>query len=125
MKLFRLNETSGRRQRLFRPVRRENGRLVLVRGSAPRGQVPTQKPVGQTNVPKPLDRNRCPRCQDLEQQTTRAQLRHRTCVRTCTTVSVILFVIVFPFFVFAIVAIAAFCYREDLSSSEKWEYLTG
>ena len=120
MKLFRYGQTNERRQRLFRSVGRENGRLVLVRG-----QVPAQKPADQTEAPKSVNVNRCPRCQDLEGQTTRAQLQYRTCVRTCTPVSVVLFIVILPFVVFAIVCLAAFYYRKDLSSSEKWQYLTG
>ena len=107
-------------QRLFRPVRRENGRLVLVRGPLLGGQEPAAQ-----NPSKSVNIHRCPRCQDLENQTTQVQLEHRTCVRTCTTISVILFIVILPFFVFAIVGLFAFFYREDLTSSEKWQYLTG
>ena len=123
MKFFRTNETSGRRQWLFRPIRRDNGRLVLVRG-----QAPAQKPVGQAGTQKSMNLNRCPRCprcEDLENQTTNAQESYRICFRTCTIVSVIIFIIVLPFFVFGIVSLAAFFYREDLSTAEKWKYLTG
>ena len=119
MILFRFNNTREPRTRLFRPVRRENGRFVLVRGQVPVRRQTVSPPVDQGTV------NQCQKCDPEKQGTMSSKYCDKTCVTAVIVSFVVLGVLLLIFLIFSIVALAAFFYREDISTTEKWEYLTG
>ena len=125
MNIFRLNQrradqrgTGGHqtyRQRLFRPVRGEPRRFVVVRGqvSPPVSTFPTF-PNQEQDAENPSQGSGNER-----------RPRRRTCnpclLGCCITTSIFMVL----FLAFSIVALVTFFYREDISTIEKWEFLTG
>ena len=127
MNLFRLNPrradrggTGGHqsyRQRLFRPIRGEPRRFVVVRGqvSPPASTSSTFPNLNREQDPESLSKG----------SGNRRERRVRDCNLCLLGIICLLSILVLLLLSFSIVALVTFFYREDISTIEKWEFLTG
>lgn len=127
MNLFRLNPrradlggTGGHqsyRQRLFRPIRGEPRRFVVVRGqvSPPASTFSTFPNLNREQDPESLSKG----------SGNGQEQRVRDCNPCLLGVVCFLSILVLLLLSFSIVALVTFFYREDISTTEKWEFLTG
>mgnify|MGYP006975641325 FL=1 len=127
MNLFRLNPrradrggTGGHqsyRQRLFRPIRGEPRRFVVVRGqvSPPASTFSTFPNLNREQDPESLSKG----------SGNRRERRVRDCNLCLLGIVCLLSILVLLLLSFSIVALVTFFYREDISTIEKWEFLTG
>ena len=116
MNLFRLNpnqsETSGRR--LFRPIRGEPRRFVLVRGQV---SPPPAAPTWTTSQNQRQDPESLAKESPI--QTT------RNCNPCLLGGFISCMILALIFLAFSIMALVTFFYRSDKTTAEKWEFLTG
>ena len=125
MNIFRLNqhrsqrsETSRHRsvhQRLFRPIRGRPRRFVVVQGQV-------SPPAASTSP----NLNQGSQGQDPESLNQASKIKRvrdcNPCLLGCLITMTILTLL---FLTFSVVCLITFFYREDISTTEKWEFLTG